>query len=254
MRKLLVIVPLVGLSTACVYPAQSLSRPYPGQSVMYPRPVGPQVDVASLPIGRWDNVMMSGVGTPVMVLTMDSRTASGEIVTATSDTLRLRVASGEVEIAAADVMRVDRLAGGPRELVKDGARGAAFGAGVVGVLGLITGHVPPPRLFAAGGDRRCVPELRTGQPGAWGHDHLSGRVCSASRCRSGKGGGAVSRRRGSIRGDRVDRGRCGVRPQSGIAHADAAVYLGGGPLAVLSIPLGCQQLRLISYRPRFGGL
>jgi hypothetical protein len=150
MRKFLFMVTLVGLSTACVYPAQSLSRPYPGQSVMYPRPVGPQVDVASLPIGRWDNVMMSGVGTPVMVLTMDSKTASGEIVSATSDTLRLRVASGEVEIAAADVMRVDRLAGGPREVVKDGARGAAFGAGVVGVLGLITGHVPPPRLFAAG--------------------------------------------------------------------------------------------------------
>jgi hypothetical protein len=35
-------------------------------------------------------------------------------------------------------------------VVKDGARGAAFGAGVVGVLGLITGHVPPPRLFGAG--------------------------------------------------------------------------------------------------------
>jgi hypothetical protein len=34
--------------------------------------------------------------------------------------------------------------------VKDGAQGAAFGAGVVGVLGLIAGHVPPPRLFAAG--------------------------------------------------------------------------------------------------------
>ena len=159
MRKFLFLVPLVGLSTACVYPAQSLSRPYPGQSVMYPRPVGPQVDVASLPIGRWDNVMMSGVGTPVMVLTMDGGQPPGEIVTATSDTLRLRVASGEVEIAAADVMRVDRLAGGPRQVVKDGARGAAFGAGVVGVLGLITGHVPPPRLFAAGGIVGDVPEL-----------------------------------------------------------------------------------------------
>jgi hypothetical protein len=150
MREFLFIVPLLGLSTACVYPAQSLSRPYPGQSVVYPRPVTPLVDTASLPIGRWDNVMMSGVGTPVMVLMMDSKTASGEIVSATSDTLRLRVASGELEIAAADVMRVDRLAGGPREAVKDSARGAAFGSGVVGALGLITGHVPPPRLFAAG--------------------------------------------------------------------------------------------------------
>jgi hypothetical protein len=48
-------------------------------------------------------------------------------------------------------MRVDRLSGGTRNVVKDGARGAAFGAGVVGVMGLIAGHVPPPRLFAAGG-------------------------------------------------------------------------------------------------------
>jgi hypothetical protein len=47
-------------------------------------------------------------------------------------------------------MRVDRLAGGTRSAVKDAARGAAFGAGVVGVLGLIAGHAPPARVFAAG--------------------------------------------------------------------------------------------------------
>jgi hypothetical protein len=52
MRKFLVIVPLLGLSAACVYPAQSLSRPFPGHSLTSPRPAVPQFDMASLPIGR----------------------------------------------------------------------------------------------------------------------------------------------------------------------------------------------------------
>lgn len=150
MKKLLLLAPVLSVTVGCVYPAQSLSGMYPRQRPMYPRPVGPQFNLASLPVGRWDNVMMSAVGTPLMVLMMNGTTASGPIVSATSDTLRLRVASGEVDLAAADVMRVDRLSGGAKNAVKNGARGAAFGAGVVGVLGLIAGHVPPPRLFAAG--------------------------------------------------------------------------------------------------------
>jgi hypothetical protein len=150
MRKLMLIAPLICLTAGCVYPAQTLSGGYPGQRPMYPRAVGPQFDLASLPVGRWDNVMMTAVGTPLLVLLKDGTTASGDVISATSETLRLRVASGEVDLAAADVMRVDRLSGRARSLVKDGARGAAFGAGVVGVLGLIVGHVPPPRLVAAG--------------------------------------------------------------------------------------------------------
>jgi hypothetical protein len=150
MRKFLLIVPLLAVAGGCVYPTQSLSARYPGQRPMYPRPIGPQLDMTSLPIGRWDNVMMSGVGTPLMVLMMNGKTASGEVVSATSDMVRLRVASGEVEIAAPDVMRIDRLVGRTRDAVKDTARGAAFGAGVVGVLGLVAGHVPPARLFGAG--------------------------------------------------------------------------------------------------------
>jgi hypothetical protein len=150
MRKFLLIVPLLGVAAGCVYPAQSLSAGYPGQRPIYPRPVGRQFGMAALPIGRWDNVMMSGVGTPLMVLMMNGTTAFGEVVSATSDTLRLRVASGELEIAASEVMRVDRLVGRAPDAVKDTARGAAFGAGVVGVLGLITGHVPPARLFGVG--------------------------------------------------------------------------------------------------------
>lgn len=150
MRKLLFIVPFIGLTAGCMYPVQSMSGAYPRQRPMYPRAAGPQVNLASLPVGRWDNVMMTAVGTPLLVLMMNGTTASGDVVSATSDTLRLRVASGEVDLAAAEVMRVDRLSGGARSVVKDGARGAAFGAGVVGVLGLIVGHMPPPRLFAAG--------------------------------------------------------------------------------------------------------
>jgi hypothetical protein len=117
---------------------------------MHPRPYGPQVSFGALPVGRWDNVMMTAVGTPLFVLMMNGNTASGEVVSASDEMLRLHVASGEVELAASNVMRVDRVST-RRDVVKDGARGAAYGAAVVGVLGLIVGHVPPARLFAAGG-------------------------------------------------------------------------------------------------------
>ena len=150
MKKLLLILPLIGLVASCAYPVQSLQGVYAGQRPMNPRAPGPQFSLASLPVGRWDNVMMTAVGTPLLVLMMNGTTATGEVVAATNDTLRLRVASGEVTFAAADVMRVDRLAGGARSAVKDGARGAAFGAGVVGVLALIAGQAPPARVFAAG--------------------------------------------------------------------------------------------------------
>ena len=150
MKKLLLLIPALALAAACVYPTRSLPAAYGRHHLVYPRSVGPQIDLATLPIGRWDHVMMSAVGTPLFVLMRTGATASGTVVSATSDGLRLRVASGDLDFAAGDVMRVDRLAGGPRGVVKEGARGAAFGAGVVGVLGLITGHAPPPRLFAAG--------------------------------------------------------------------------------------------------------
>jgi hypothetical protein len=150
MKKPLLLIPVLALAAGCVYPTRSLPGAYGRQRPMYPRASGPQIDLATLPVGRWDNVMMSAVGTPLMVLMTNGTTASGTVVSATRDALRLRVAAGEVDLAAAEVMRVDRLAGGPRGAVKDGARGAAFGAGVVGVLGLIAGHMPPPRLFAAG--------------------------------------------------------------------------------------------------------
>jgi hypothetical protein len=150
MRNPVLLIPVLAFTVGCAYPTRSLPGAYGRQRPMYPRAVGPQIDVATLPVGRWDNVMMSAVGTPLMVLMMNGTTASGTIISATRDALRLRVAAGEVDLAAAEVMRVDRLAGGPHGVVKDGVRGAAFGAGVVGVLGLLIGHVPPARLFAAG--------------------------------------------------------------------------------------------------------
>jgi len=150
MKRVVVLLPLVAVLGGCAYPAASLSSRYPGQYPLRPRSYGPQVNFGGLPVGRWDNVMMTAVGTPVFVLMMNGDTASGEVVSATDENLRLHVAAGEVNLPASSVMRVDRMTTN-RDTVKDGARGAAYGAAVVGVMGLIVGHVPPPRLFAAGG-------------------------------------------------------------------------------------------------------
>ena len=141
MKKLLLMVPLIALTAGCAYPLQSAPGVYAGQRPMYPRAPGPQFNLVSLPIGRWDNVMMTAVGTPLFVLMMNGTTATGAIVAATNDTLRLRMASGQVDFAAADVMRVDRLSGGTRSAVKDASRGAAFGAGVVSSLTLLIGFL-----------------------------------------------------------------------------------------------------------------
>jgi hypothetical protein len=153
MKKLLLtVVPLAMLSTACVpgaYPMQT----FPGRYGGYP--AGPAYDparfiAAPLPVGRWDNVMMLAVGTPVQVLEMNGGLASGQVVSADSTTLRLGAASGVVEIAAADVMRIDRVEGKANSVEREAWKGAAIGAGAVGVLGLVTGRMPDPRLFLAG--------------------------------------------------------------------------------------------------------
>ena len=151
MRKLLVVLPWALIATACVpaaYLGQQMPFGYPAAGASY----GPAVRIqeAAPPVGRWDNVMMLAVATPVQVLRMDGGIATGRVVAADNSTLRLQVASGEVELAAAEVMRVDRLEGAG-SVVRDGAKGAAVGAGAVGVLGLVAGRVPPATLFAAGG-------------------------------------------------------------------------------------------------------
>jgi hypothetical protein len=150
MKRLGIVLPFLLVTMACVYPG-TMAGGYPAQRPPYSGPHGPQVQLGYLPVGRWDNVMMTAVGTPLFVLMMNGGTATGDIVSSTVDNLRLHVASGEVDVAAVDVARIDRLRNHDRDLVKDGARGAAYGAAVVGVLGLIVAHVPPPNLFAAGG-------------------------------------------------------------------------------------------------------
>ena len=149
MTKLLAVLPLAMMTTACVPAAYPRQRTPPGyaRGALY----GPSAryQPAALPIGRWDNVMLLGRGTSVQVLLMDGGIATGRMVAADVSTLRLQVASGEIELASEKVMRVDRLEA-PGSVVRDGAKGAAFGAGFVGVLGLMAGRVPPPRVFAAG--------------------------------------------------------------------------------------------------------
>jgi hypothetical protein len=150
MKRLVLLLPVILFAGGCAYPAPSYPGGFGGPYSMRPRTYGPQVNLGPLPIGRWDNVMMTAVGTPLFVLMMNGSTASGDVVSASVDTLRLHVASGEVELAASEVMRVDRMSGVGRNAVKDGARGAALGAGVVGVMALIAGQAPPARVFAAG--------------------------------------------------------------------------------------------------------
>jgi hypothetical protein len=114
--------------------------------------IGPTYEVpGQLPVGRWDNVMMMPVGAVVQVLLIDGSRPAGSVVSAAVDRVRIHTAAGDVDLPSRDVMRVDRQVAPVRSAVQDGARGAAFGAGVVGVLGLIAGRVPPPRLFLAGG-------------------------------------------------------------------------------------------------------
>jgi hypothetical protein len=133
------ILALAGSSAACVplygTPARSYLR----------APAAPAaVDVT----GRWDNVMMLPRGARVHVLLMDGTRVEGAIVAASSGAVRLALAAGEVEIAPDRVGRVDRTAASDQ--VGRGLSGAAHGAGLVGVLGLLAGRVPPPRVFAAG--------------------------------------------------------------------------------------------------------
>jgi hypothetical protein len=138
---------------ACAPLPYAMGR-YPGPHARvhpYPyRPAPAEAPAASV-VGRWDNVMLLPVGTPVQVLTFDGRKPEGQLTWADAATLRLQTASGEYAVAVEDVMRVDRLPlPASRDYGKAAARGAAAGAGVVGVLGLLVGQMPPARVFAAG--------------------------------------------------------------------------------------------------------
>jgi hypothetical protein len=151
MKKLLCLVPLSILVSGCVAAGYSMGQGpagYPARPATYPQPM--RLQAGSLPIGRWDNVMMLAPGSTVQVLMADGAVATGAVVGASISSLRVRVASGDVDLPATDVMRVDRLKAPGAGPVRDGVEGAASGAGIVGVAGLLVGRMPPPRLFAAG--------------------------------------------------------------------------------------------------------
>lgn len=152
MKKLVLVLLPLTLSAGCAMGAYPLAAGgYRHRAAYAPRADTPSV-AAPLPVGRWDNVMMLEPGTPVKALTADGVVTTGEVVGATIQILRISNDSGEVSLAMTDVTRVDRLAGqGSGGRVREGVKGAAVGAGTVGVLGLIVGHVPPPRMFIAGG-------------------------------------------------------------------------------------------------------
>jgi hypothetical protein len=158
MKKLLVIIPFAAaaMTTAC---APMYGAAMPGMPAAYPSRVpvmyGPSVPVATatVPFGRWDNVMMLPYGAAIEVLSADGRRTSAGFVSATNTSVRVQSAAGEVEIPADSVIRIDRWSGGPegaRSVARDAARGAAVGAGAIGVMGLLLGRTPPARALAAG--------------------------------------------------------------------------------------------------------
>ena len=144
MKKLLIVLIPSLLTTGCasaIYTAAALSARSRRAEYRYERPAEPS------PVGRWDNVMMLEPGTPLKVLTMDGTVITGNFITANNRTLRLDTPNIEA-LAMTDVMRVDRLGVPSKTVVREGAKGAALGAGVVGVAGLMLGVAPPPRVFA----------------------------------------------------------------------------------------------------------
>ncbi len=184
MKKLLLVLPLFVVCSGCVAAGYQMGPPpggHPAHQAMHPQPLA-RFPVLAAPIGRWDNVMMLALGSTVQVLRADGGVVTGSIVGASASSLRVRVASGDVDLPATDVMRVDRLKSPGAGAVRDGAEGAAWGAGVVGVVGLIVGRMPPPRLFAAGA---IIGANQSIQSGRLGPDavtiYVSPAVVSASR-------------------------------------------------------------------------
>jgi hypothetical protein len=164
MKKLLVILVPCILTTGCapaLYTAAAMPR--------RPSARAQVINIAPppSPVGRWDNVMMLEAGTPLKVLKMDGTVVTGRFILASNTTLRLAANDLEGGIPSTDVMRVDRLGSASGSIAKQGARGAAVGAGAAGVLGLLFGVVPPPRVFAGAAILGAYhgAETATGTPG-----------------------------------------------------------------------------------------
>jgi hypothetical protein len=158
MKNVLIIIPFAAaaLTTACVpmYGGPAM-RGGPAAYLSHPPAYGPSIPVPGAPVavGRWDNVMMLPYGAAIEVLSADGQRTSARFVAATTAFVRVQSVSGEAEIPAESVVRIDRWVGGPegtQSVARDAARGAAVGAGAIGVLGLLVGRMPPARTFAAG--------------------------------------------------------------------------------------------------------
>ncbi|MBA3886040.1 MAG: hypothetical protein H0X67_09955 [Acidobacteria bacterium] len=139
-----VVLVAVGVS-ACAYPGMYGPRMAPPHQRAMMAPQAP-----ASPVGRWDNVMMLEPGVPLRVLRMDGTRADGRFRSASPTVLRVSAVDTALEIAHADVARVDRLTHFGEDARAETARGAAVGLGTVGVLGLITGRMPPARHWGAG--------------------------------------------------------------------------------------------------------
>src|SRR5512132_4438809 len=114
MKQVLIIIPLAAAAatSACVPatygPGLAAMPPYAYRPPVY----GAGVPVASLPVARWENVMMLPGRASIDVLTADGRRTSAAFVSATNTILRVRAGSSEIDIAAGSVVRIDRWFGG----------------------------------------------------------------------------------------------------------------------------------------------
>lgn len=141
MRKIMaLLVGAAALNSACAAPMAVHGRPYGAVSAR-----APLTEV----IGRWDNVMMLPPGSHVVVLLMDGTRAEGDIAAASATALKVTVAAGDVELPVDRVARVDRINDSTR--LQRAVSGAVHGLGAVGLLGLLSGQLPPPRVFAGAG-------------------------------------------------------------------------------------------------------
>ena len=142
-------VPMCVLLSGCVAARHHTGPPPGGPSarpVMSLSPLVPGYAGVS-PIGRWDVVMTLEPGHAVQVLMPDATVVKGTVVGVTFSSLRVRAGAGDLDLPATDVMRVDSvIAPGPGPL-RNGAVGAAWGVGLVALVGLVVGRVPPAGAF-----------------------------------------------------------------------------------------------------------
>ena len=116
MKKALIIIPFATLSATagCMPMYGAPMHASPSAFPLRPAVYGPSVAMGTtVPIGRWDNVMMLPRGTSIDVLTADGQRTTATFLIATNTVLRVQSDNGEAEIPAESVIRIDRWYGGP---------------------------------------------------------------------------------------------------------------------------------------------